>query len=78
MILLTSLAALSLGAAPVQTQNPVQPRTSVEPVKVQAATPTAPVAPTAPSVTVWKAKPKPWPATDVVKPADKFPALAKL
>ena len=77
MFLLTSLAALSLGAAPVQAPNNVQTRPAVEPVKVEVATPAAPVGPVA-SVTVGKAKPKPWPATDMVKPADKWPALAKL
>jgi hypothetical protein len=77
MILLTSLAALSLGAAPVQAQNNVQARTPVEPVKAEVATPAAPVERAA-SVTVWKAKPKPWLKPDMVKPAAKWSALARL
>ena len=80
MILLASLAALSLGAAPVQAQSPAQSAASVEPVKVQITTPAAPAAPaTSPApVTDGKAKPKPWLGPDMVKLAGKLSVLAKL
>ena len=70
MILLTSIAALAMGTAPVQSPNPVQPPAGAQPAKVAS----APAAASALSVEpVWKPKPKPWLAPDMAKPEDKRP-----
>ena len=66
MIMLTSLAALALGAAPAQAQSPVQPQATTGPATVGVATQTVSNAPSKP---VWKPKPKPWPGSDAAKPA---------
>ena len=71
MTMLTSLAALALGATPVQAQSPVQSRAVTDPAGVAVATQTAPASPSRPA---WKAKPKPWLASDASKPAGKLPA----
>jgi hypothetical protein len=69
MTMLTSLAALALGAVPVQSHSstPSQPVTG--PVKVEVTTQTAPAI----SKPVWKPKPKHWLGPDG-KLAAKLPA----
>lgn len=66
MIVLTSLAALALGAAPAQVQSPVQPQVTTGPATVAVATQTVSNAPSKP---VWKPKPKPWLGSEAAKPA---------
>jgi hypothetical protein len=68
MIMLSSLAALALGAAPVQSQTPVQPQaTTGQAMAAVAAQSTS----TAPAKPVWKPKPKSWTVPDSWKPAAK-------
>ena len=69
MILLTSLAALAMGTAPVQSPNPVQPPAGAQPVKVASAA----AASALPVEPVWKPKPKPWLAPGMAKPEGKLP-----
>jgi hypothetical protein len=73
MILLTSLAALSLGAAPVQAPDPVRTPAPTGPVKVEAAQ----AVPALPAKAHWKPEPKPWLKPVALKPAAR-PATAKL
>lgn len=70
MIVVMSLAALALGAAPVQTQNPVQTQATAG----QAATVAAPSTSIAPDKPVWKPKPKAWALLEMPKPVAKLPA----
>ena len=71
MIMLTSLAALALGAAQGQVQTSTTNPAATAPAKVEAMTQIASPAPYKP---VWKPKPKLWPALDAAKPAAKLPA----
>ena len=71
MIMLSSLAALALGAAPVQSQTPVQPQATAGQATAPAAAQTTPTVPEKP---VWKPKPKSWTLTDTSKPVAKLPA----
>lgn len=71
MTMVTSLAALALGAAPVQTQNPVQTQTTAGQAAAAVA---APSTPTAPDKPVWKPKPKAWTLPGMPKPVAKLPA----
>ena len=71
MIVLTSLAALALGAAPVQSQTPVQPQATTGQATAAVA---AQSTPTAPAKPVWKPKPKSWTVLDTSKPGAGLPA----
>jgi len=71
MIVLTSLAALALGAAPVQSLTPVQPQAATGTATAAAAAPATSAAPAKP---VWKPKPKPWFGPGTAKPAARLPA----
>jgi len=69
MTMLTSLAALALGAVAVQTHSSTQAQPVTGPVKVEVTTQTAPAI----SKPVWKPKPKAWLGPDA-KLAAKLPA----
>ena len=65
-MIFTSLAALSLGAAPVQGQNPVPSKPVAD--EAMMATAGAPASP-GPFKPSWKPKPKPLPEAGEAKPA---------
>jgi hypothetical protein len=71
MIMLTSLAALALGAAPVAAQSPARSQAVTGPATVEVAPQTASAAPAKP---VLKPKPKHWLGPDAAKPAARLPA----
>ena len=72
MIMLSSLAALALGAAPVQAQSQAQTRSVTDPAKAEVVLPAPPAAPVKPA---WLPKPKPWLVPDPAKPETKLPAI---
>jgi len=74
MIMISSLAALALGAVPVPAPTPVQTRAGDDRVKVEAPTEVGSASPFNPA---WKPKPKPWLAADAEKPVNRLPVPPK-